>query len=92
MIKWFLLYLAAINVLSAVLTITDKYRARRGKWRIRESTLILAAVLGGSPAEYITMRLIRHKTRHKKFMIGLPAIFLIQAAAAALAVYYFYFR
>lgn len=92
MIKWFLLYLAAINVLSAVLTIADKYRARRGKWRIRESTLILAAVLGGSPAEYITMRLIRHKTRHKKFMIGLPAIFLIQAAAAALAVYYFYFR
>ena len=92
MIKWLLLYLAAINVLSAVLTIADKYRARRGKWRIRESTLILAAVLGGSPAEYITMRLIRHKTRHKKFMIGLPAIFLIQAAAAALAVYYFYFR
>lgn len=92
MIKWFLLYLAAINVLSAVLTIADKYRARRGKWRIRESTLILAAILGGSPAEYITMRLIRHKTRHKKFMIGLPAIFLIQAAAAALAVYYFYFR
>lgn len=92
MIKWFLLYLAATNVLSAALTIADKYRARHGKWRIRESTLILAAVLGGSPAEYITMRLIRHKTRHKKFMIGLPAIFLIQAAAAALAVYYFYFR
>lgn len=71
------------------MTIADKSFAKRQKWRIRESTLILVAVLGGSPAEYIVMRIIHHKTRHKKFMISLPLIFLIQLAAVLVFLYFY---
>ncbi|MBS6627480.1 MAG: DUF1294 domain-containing protein [Clostridiales bacterium] len=82
-------YFCAVNALSAILTIADKSFAKRQKWRIRESTLILVAVLGGSPAEYIVMRIIHHKTRHKKFMIGLPLIFLIQLTIVLVFLYFY---
>ena len=89
MTKLLFFYFCAVNALSAILTIADKSFAKRKKWRIRESTLILVAVLGGSPAEYIAMRIIHHKTRHKKFMIGLPLIFLIQLAAVLVFLYFY---
>lgn len=71
-------YILAININTIIVTISDKYRAVKGKWRIKESTLFLLAVLGGALFEYLTMLIIRHKTKHKKFMIGLPIIFIIQ--------------
>ncbi|NLJ30237.1 MAG: DUF1294 domain-containing protein [Clostridiales bacterium] len=74
-------YLIIINFIAAILTVSDKRRAIRHRRRIRERTLLLAAALGGSPALWITMKCIRHKTRHKKFMIGVPLIFAAQAAA-----------
>lgn len=89
MTKLLFFYFCAVNALSAILTIADKSFAKRQKWRIRESTLILVAVLGGSPAEYIVMRIIHHKTRHKKFMIGLPLIFLIQLTAVLVFLYFY---
>ena len=88
--KLFLWYLALISVLSAAVTVWDKACAKRGGRRVPERTLLLLAALGGSAAMYAVMRLIRHKTRHKKFMLGIPAIFILQAAAAAAV--YFYFR
>lgn len=54
---------------------------------MRESTLLLIGVLGGSPAMLLTMRKIRHKTRHAKFMVGLPVILVLQAALLALAIW-----
>ena len=59
----------------------DKRKARRGKWRITEKTLIGIAVIGGSVGAIAGMLLFHHKTKHWYFKYGLPAILLIQAAA-----------
>lgn len=75
-------YFLLINLISAIVTIVDKIKAKLGKWRVKESTLLLLSVLGGSPSMYITMLLIRHKTRHIKFMLGIPVIFILQCIIA----------
>ena len=68
-------YSAVISLLAVVLTVYDKIAAKAfpGR-RIPERVLMGTALLGGAAAEYITMKIIRHKTRHKKFMTGLPLI------------------
>lgn len=76
-----LCWFAVISIISVILTVSDKKRARKGKWRIPEHTLFSVAILGGAVAMYATMRRIHHKTRHKRFMIGLPVIIILQAAA-----------
>lgn len=74
-----LIYLLAINVLGVSLTIYDKIASKKfRKNRIRENVLLLIGALGGAVSMYITMKLIRHKTRHKKFMTGLPIILILQ--------------
>ncbi|MBQ8503045.1 MAG: DUF1294 domain-containing protein [Clostridia bacterium] len=75
-----LCYFAGISLITAMVTLIDKYKAKKGRWRVPESTLFILAILGGSVAEYGVMRLIRHKTLHKKFMIGLPVIIILQLA------------
>jgi uncharacterized membrane protein YsdA (DUF1294 family) len=75
-------YLIFINILALVLTVSDKRRAIKHKERISEFTLMLVALLGGSVTMYITMLFIRHKTRHLKFMLGIPVIILIQLFTA----------
>jgi len=76
------IYLAAISLLAIILTIHDKRAARKNKWRVRESTLLLIAALGGSVAMLLTMRIIRHKTKHAKFMVGIPVIIALQVTLA----------
>ena len=84
-IKIALCYAAVISLITVTVTVYDKIAAKkRPRHRVPENTLLLLAVLGGGPAEYVTMLLIRHKTRHKKFMVGLPVIILAQAAAIVL--------
>lgn len=86
-------YAAGISVITIIVTVYDKIAAKkRPKHRIRENTLLLLGLLGGSPAEYLTMLVIRHKTRHKKFMIGLPVIIAVQTAAVVLLYYKFFIR
>ena len=58
--------------------LADKIRARNGAWRISELTLMLTAALGGSVGVHIGMYLFRHKTRHPKFTLGVPAILTVQ--------------
>jgi len=72
-------YLAVINIVSIVFTVVDKKAAIKRKRRISEKTLILLAALGGGIAMYITMIGISHKTKHKKFMIGIPVVVTIEA-------------
>ena len=81
MYRWLLWYLLAINLAAALLTVVDKSRAKRGRWRIPEATLLTVAALGGAPLMLFTMKKIRHKTRHRQFMIGLPLMIAVQAAA-----------
>lgn len=73
-----LYYLITISLLSTIVTIVDKCRAKRGAWRVPEATLLGLSALGGSVAMYLIMQLIRHKTKHPKFMVGIPLIFLFQ--------------
>ena len=73
-------YLALINLAAFLLMGADKSRARRGLWRIPEKVLFLSAVLGGSAGAMGGMFFFRHKTRHLRFRIGLPAILLLQIA------------
>ncbi|MGN1122998.1 MAG: DUF1294 domain-containing protein [Eubacterium sp.] len=76
MIKFIIIYFALINLISSALAVVDKRRAIRHKHRISESTLITFGLLGGALGEYLTMRLIHHKTLHRKFMTGLPLIII----------------
>lgn len=80
MTKFLCLYILLVNAVGAAVTAWDKRAARRGAWRVPEKTLFLWCVLGGCPGVYLTMRCIRHKTQHKRFMWGIPLIFLAQCA------------
>lgn len=77
-------YLVSISLLSIGLTVHDKNAARRGSWRVKESTLLLVSALGGSVAMLATMRIIRHKTKHAKFMEGIPVIIVLQIMVVGL--------
>ncbi|MGN0636263.1 MAG: DUF1294 domain-containing protein [Acutalibacteraceae bacterium] len=78
--RFFWYYILIVSAVSIFATVLDKRNAKVHRRRVPEKTLLLLAVLGGSAAMYGAMRLIRHKTRHKKFMLGIPCIFLVQAA------------
>ncbi|MBP3660924.1 MAG: DUF1294 domain-containing protein [Oscillospiraceae bacterium] len=80
--KYLLLYLLLINAAGLVLMLADKIRARNGAWRISEMTLMLTAALGGSVGVHMGMYLFRHKTRHPKFTLGVPAILTVQILLA----------
>ncbi len=74
----FVIYIGVISLVSMVVTISDKVSSQKGRWRVSENMLLLLSALGGSLAMYITMQIIRHKTRHIKFMLGIPIILLFQ--------------
>ena len=76
------IYLILINLISVIITIYDKHCAVKRRWRVKESTLLILSVSGGSVGMYITMLLIRHKTRHLKFMLGIPMILILQLVIA----------
>lgn len=76
--NFFILYLIIINFLSVIITVYDKYCAVHNKWRVKELTLLFFSCLGGSVFMYITMLIIRHKTKKPKFMVGIPFIFILQ--------------
>ena len=77
-----LYYLLAINVLTFAVYGLDKWKARHGRWRVPEATLLGLAAVGGSVGAWLAMRLFRHKTQKKKFRYGVPALFVLQVAAA----------
>lgn len=77
-------YLAIISIISIIVCIYDKIISKKNRveLRIPEAVLLLLSALGGSVAMFITMLLIRHKTKHVKFMLGIPVIMILQAAVA----------
>ena len=85
---YFLVYLAIVSFISIILTVVDKSKAKKRKFRIPEAVLFLFAILGGSAAMYLTMCLIRHKTQKNRFVFGIPLIFFLQCAI----VYYSYVK
>ena len=80
-----IVYGAIISIISVVVCIYDKIAAKAAKkHRTREATLLGLSALGGSVAMLVTMLIIRHKTKHAKFMVGIPVIIVLQIAAAVL--------
>ena len=76
------LYLIVMNVLTFIVYGIDKQKAKRGKWRISEKTLMMLAVFGGSIGAWIGMQVFRHKTKHLLFVIGVPLIFFVELGIA----------
>lgn len=76
----FTYYLIVINLIATVVCVIDKISAIKGGRRVSENNLMLISIIGGSIFMYFTMKIIRHKTKHSKFMIGLPIIIFLQAA------------
>ena len=79
-LKILIIYLISINVATFFTYGVDKWKAKRSKWRIREASLLLLAVLGGSIGALLGMKIWHHKTMHKKFIYGVPAILIVQIA------------
>lgn len=77
-----LYYLVLINAIAFVLMLVDKYKAKKNLWRIPEATLMGAAALGGSIGALAGMYLVRHKTKHPKFTVGIPVILFAQILLA----------
>ena len=71
-------YLLVINIFTFLLFFIDKRKAIKHKWRIKEDTLILLCILGGSIGGLFSMYLFHHKTRHIKFKLGVPFILIMQ--------------
>ena len=78
-----LYYLLAVNIATFLLYGIDKYKAKKGRWRISEATLLTMAAMGGSIGAWAGMRLWHHKTMHKKFKYGIPVIVIMQIALVA---------
>ena len=72
-----LLYLTIINALAFLLMLADKRKARKKAWRIPERTLLGVSAIGGSLGAFLAMQLVRHKTKHLKFAIGIPVMLAI---------------
>lgn len=83
MMMTFLCYLLAINLATFFVYGIDKLKARKGRWRIPERTLLMLAVVGGSIGAWAGMMVWRHKTKHLKFQVGVPLILILQLALLA---------
>ena len=80
------IYFVLVNLIAFIMYGVDKKKAIKHKWRIPEHDLILVAVLGGSIGAILGMKAFRHKTKHPKFFIGVPAILIVQLILLVLIV------
>ena len=83
---WFIL----ISAVSIIMTVYDKWAAKHKKRRVPERTLLSLGIVGGAAAMYLTMKCIHHKTKKKKFVVGLPLEILLHVLIA-FCFYYFIF-
>ena len=93
-VKIIVIYLILMTLAGFFSMGIDKRRAIRHAYRIPEATLFLIAALGGSLGSILGMRHFRHKTRHRKFVWGMPGILILQiilgtALVIALRKYFF---
>ena len=89
LLKILLVYLLIINAVGFLFMFIDKQKAKKKKWRIPEATLMGIAAVGGSIGSLMGIYTLRHKTLHKKFNIGIPAILILQIGLAVAAIWYF---
>jgi len=82
-----LYYIIGVNVLAFLVYGIDKLKAKKGKWRISEATLLMLAIIGGSIGAWLGMKVWHHKTMHRKFKYGIPLILVLQMALLILICY-----
>lgn len=75
-----LILLGLMSIITFFFYLADKQKAKKGAWRVRESTLLLLSFLGGSIGAMLGMFLLRHKTQHAKFLILVPLSLLLHVA------------
>lgn len=80
----YIIYFILINVVTFFLFGIDKWKAKKGRWRISEATLLIFAIIGGSIGAWLGMKTWHHKTMHKKFKYGIPLILLVQVTLVCL--------
>lgn len=78
------IYLIIVNALGFALMLIDKWKAKKNRWRIPEATLFIVAAIGGSIGSIAGMYTFRHKTKHIKFVVGMPLILAVQVIACIL--------
>ncbi len=82
-----ILYLLIVNISAFILVWLDKYKAKRNRWRIKERTFFIFALLGAAMGIVLGMTMFRHKTQHKSFYIGIPIIFFLNVIILMIIAY-----
>ncbi len=81
-------YFLIVNLWGFIQMFIDKRKAERNYWRLSEFTLFIPAILGGAPGCLLGMHLFHHKTKHLKFIIGMPLLLIIYVAAAVFLLFF----
>lgn len=76
--RYLYIYLLIINLTAFVTYLADKRKAVKDRWRVKESTLLILAAIGGSAGALLAMLMVRHKTKKAKFMISVPVMLILQ--------------
>ncbi|MCF7930207.1 MAG: DUF1294 domain-containing protein [Acholeplasmataceae bacterium] len=87
--NYLIAYLIIINIISFFLYGLDKKKAEKGKWRIKETTLLLFSLIGGGVGSILGMRFFRHKTQKNKFKFGVPILTIMSIGIIYLVVVYY---
>ena len=87
--KILLIYLLCVNVVAFAMYGIDKRKAVKDQWRIPEKTLLLAALIGGAVGAFVGMQIFHHKTKHWKFILGVPACMVLHIVLGVLYWWYF---
>ncbi|MCR4776826.1 MAG: DUF1294 domain-containing protein [Saccharofermentans sp.] len=90
--KIFLVFYAIMTLITFVLYGADKAKAKKGKWRIPEKTLLLFAAFFGGLGAFLGMKIFRHKTKHTSFKVLVPVFMIIQFILIAAAAYFLFIR
>lgn len=77
-VKNIIIYLLCVNLISFLAMFIDKQKAKKGSWRIKKSTLLILALIGGSIGGIAGMYIFHHKTKKARFYIGMPAMLVLQ--------------
>lgn len=90
--KIFLVFYAIMTVITFILYGADKAKAKKGKWRIPEKTLLLFAACFGGLGAFLGMKIFRHKTKHTSFKVLVPVFMIIQFILIAVGAYFLYIK
>lgn len=85
---YLLIFFSIMSIIGIIMTVYDKCAAQKSKRRIPEKALMIESFFGGAIGMYTAMHLIRHKTKHKKFMVGLPLIIILHIAIIIVTIFF----